>query len=158
MKLIPTIIFSLCALSQIVGAQTPASPDSKCQGIADPVKFDEWSDIDFHDEKARLDNIAIELQHEPQFVVYMIIYAGPRACLGEAQARGVRAENYLIKKDRIQPDRILWIDGGYREHVTVEVWMLLRDWSRPFTSPTLQPSEIRIDKHCKIKHRAKVKS
>jgi hypothetical protein len=156
MKLIPAIIISLCMLSQIIGSTHGTVTRFKVSGDR-PTKFDEWGDIDFHDEKARLDNVAIELQHEPQSVVHMVIYAGSRACLGEAQARALRAKNYLIKKDRIQSDRILWIDGGYREQVTVQVWIWPRDMSPPPVFPTLQPGEVSIDKHCKIKHRAKAK-
>jgi hypothetical protein len=61
-------------------------------------KFDEYSDLSFEDEKARLDNFAIYLQkNEPKFKSYIIVYAGQRTPSGEAQARAKRAKDYLVK-------------------------------------------------------------
>ncbi|HSE32112.1 MAG TPA: hypothetical protein VLA93_11120 [Pyrinomonadaceae bacterium] len=76
---------------------TPASQDPNNQQIADPRQFDEWGDMVFSEEKARLDNVAIHWKEQPQSIIYLIVYAGKKSCVGEATARGLRAKKYLIK-------------------------------------------------------------
>src|SRR2546429_255984 len=58
-----------------------------------PTKFDEYGNIKFNDEKARLDNYAIQLQNAPGSQGYIIAYG---TCAGEAQARADRAKDYLV--------------------------------------------------------------
>src|SRR4029077_3471509 len=53
-------------------------------------KFDEYGNIKFNDEKARLDNYSIQLQNEPGSQGYIIAYG---SCEGEAQARADRAKD-----------------------------------------------------------------
>jgi hypothetical protein len=117
-------------------------------------KFDEWGDILFSDEKARLDNVASQLHQQSTNIVYLIIYAGKTACVGEAKARGIRAKKYLLSR-QITPSRIVWIDGGYQKQVTTEVWILPRDASKPSISQefNLKPTDLTLEK-CKIKRRA----
>lgn len=99
-------------------------------------KFDEYSNLSFSDEKARLDNFAIHLQKdEPQFKGYIIVYAGPRARSGEAQARAKRAKDYLVKVRRIDAARIVTIDGGCREQLEVELYALPSSMSPPTANP-----------------------
>src|SRR6185295_5101468 len=66
-----------------------------------PVKFDEYGDIKFNDEKARLDNYAIQLQNDPAAQGYILAYG---SCAGEAQARADRAKDYLVKRRRLHDD------------------------------------------------------
>lgn len=99
-------------------------------------KFDEYSDLTFDDEKARLDNFAIHLQRdEPQFKGYIIVYAGPRARSGEAQTRVKRARDYLVKVRGIEAARIIGIDGGYRHQLEVELYALPSTMSPPTPNP-----------------------
>ena len=138
---------SICALPGVVIAQTqePPAPCTPESGICDPVKFDEYGTPSIRDEMARLDNVANQLQSEPKdFVVYLITYAGRRACVGEAQARALRAQNYLVSKRSIQPDRVIWLDGGYRESSTTEVWIWPRRAGTPYATPTVDQSEAKL--------------
>jgi len=98
-------------------------------------KFDEYSNIAFSDEKARLDNFALHLKDNPQFKGYIIVYAGPRARPGEAQARAKRAKDYLVKVRGIEVARVVTIDGGYRDQVEVELYALPRTMSPPTPNP-----------------------
>lgn len=108
--------YSLLWVITAVGhAQQPVS--SEPVQIADPVKFDEWGDIRFSDEKARLDNAAINLQRSmPRNIIYLVVYAGQTSCVGEAKARGVRAKKHLVSRG-IPTDQVVWIDGGYQSEV-----------------------------------------
>jgi hypothetical protein len=86
-------------------------------------KFDEYADLPFSEEKARLDNFGIQLQQVPDGVGWYVIFAGKVSCAGEARFRAVRAKNYLVKNYGIRSERIIWVDEGYREDLLVELWI-----------------------------------
>jgi hypothetical protein len=86
-----------------------------------PVKFDEYGNIRFNDEKARLDNYAIQLQNQPGSAGTIIVYG---SCAGEAQQRGDRAKDYLVNTRGIEAGRITVIDGGCRSDLTVQLWIV----------------------------------
>lgn len=109
-------------------------------------KFDEYGNIAFNDEKARLDNFAIELQNNPGAQGYIIAYAGRRARTGEAQSRADRAKDYLVNNRQIDSGRIVTVDGGYREDLTVELWIVPTGATPPTASPTVDASEVQIIK------------
>ena len=99
-------------------------------------KFDEYSNIRFSDEKARLNNFAIYLQkNEPKFKGYIIAYASENMRSGEAQARAKRAKNYLVKMRGIEATRIVAIDGGCRDRLEVELYALPSSMSPPTPTP-----------------------
>jgi hypothetical protein len=99
-------------------------------------KFDEYPDIPYEDEKARLDNLAIYLQNDkPEFKGYIIVYAGRSARSGEAQARAKRAKDYLVKVRGIEAARIITIDGGCRDRLEVELYALPAAMSPPTPNP-----------------------
>jgi len=109
-----------------------------------PRKFDEYGNIAFNDEKARLDNFAIQLQNEPGAQGYIIAYGGRRGRTGEAQARADRAKDYLVNTRGLDPGRVVTVDGGYREDLTVELWIVPTGATPPTASPTVQASEVQI--------------
>jgi len=86
-----------------------------------PTKFDEYGNIRFNDEKARLDNYAIQLQNAPTDQGYIVAYG---SCAGEAQARADRAKDYLVNTRGIDAGRIVTIDGGCRADLAVELWIV----------------------------------
>jgi hypothetical protein len=68
-----------------------------------PRLFDEYGNIRFNDEKARLDNYAIQLQNEPTSQGYIIAFG---SCDAEGQTRGNRAKDYLVNTRGI--DAAVW--------------------------------------------------
>ena len=99
-------------------------------------KFDEYSNIRFSDEKARLNNFAIYLQKdEPKSKGYIIAYASENMRSGEAQARAKRAKDYLVKMRGIEATRIVTIDGGCRDRLEVELYALPSSMSPPTPRP-----------------------
>jgi len=97
----------------------------------EPVKFDEYGDIKFNDEKARLDNYAIQLQNQPGAQGYIVAYG---SCEGEAQARADRAKGYLVNTRGIDAGRLVTIDGGCRSALTVELWIVPTGATAPAAS------------------------
>ena len=97
-----------------------------------PVKFDEYGNIRFNDEKARLDNYAIQLQNTPGSTGTIIVYG---SCAGEAQQRGDRAKDYLVNTRGIEAGRITVIDGGCRADLTVQLWIVPQGSTPPAADP-----------------------
>jgi hypothetical protein len=87
-------------------------------------KFDEYGNISRDDEKARLDNFAIQLQQEPDSQGYVIIYAGRRTRPGDVQKRIDRVREYLVNLRGIDARRLVTLSGGTREDLTVELWIV----------------------------------
>jgi hypothetical protein len=104
-----------------------------------PRKVDEYGDIPVGDEKLRLDNIAVELQNESGSQIYLICYGGRRGGPRAAPRRCERAKNYLISSRGIAVGRVVIIDGGYREGLTVEAWLAPPGAAPPQPSPTVFP-------------------
>jgi hypothetical protein len=84
-------------------------------------KFDEYGNIRFNDEKARLDNYAIQLQNTPGSTATIIAYG---SCAGEGQTRADRAKDYLVNTRGIEASRITTVDGGCRADLTVQLWIV----------------------------------
>ena len=106
-------------------------------------KLDVYGDIPFKEEKTRLDVLASQLQAKPDTRGYIIVYAGRRARVSEAQSRAERAKAYLVESG-IDPLRLYAIDGGYRRELTVEIWFGSRGAPAPTPAPTLRRSDVRI--------------
>lgn len=142
MKAVLTITFCL-----LFGSAAPADG---------PRVFDEYGDLSFSDEQARLDNLALYLMEQPNSVVWYYIFAGTKSCAGEARRRAVRAKNYLVNKRGIQADRVLWVDEGYREDLVVELWLFPRDMRRPTpNNSSLDKSKAPTIRDCKSKRQKK---
>jgi hypothetical protein len=105
-----------------------------------PRKVDEYGNLSPSDERARLDNFAVELKNDPESVGYIVSYAGRRAVANEARAE--RARSYLIGKHEVGAGRVVIIDGGHREERTIELWVLPHEAAAPSASPTVDPSEV----------------
>src|SRR5205823_10702972 len=84
-------------------------------------KFDEYGNIRFNDEKARLDNFAIQLQNEPTSQGYIIGYG---SCDAEGQTRANRAKDYLVNTRGIDAGRLVVVDGGCMPELKVELWIV----------------------------------
>jgi len=89
-----------------------------------PRKFDEYYDIARNDEKARLDNYAIQLQSEPGSQGYVIVYPSRKAGPAQAQARAQRISDYLINTRGIDTHRVVVTMGPAREDWLFELWVV----------------------------------
>ena len=85
---------------------------------------DYYPPIRLNDEKARLDNFAIQLQNEPNAKGYVVVYGGIKANSAEKQKRIRRASDYLINTRGISADRLVTMEGGTRDVTTTELWIV----------------------------------
>ena len=106
--------------------------------ILDP--FDNYGEVSWENETARLDNFAVALEQSPSLIGYIIVYAGKDACFGDAQRRGLRAKNYLVGYRHIAWDRVIWKDAGYLEEPYVMLYGQVRGQvPYPFDHPKPLP-------------------
>jgi hypothetical protein len=107
-----------------------------------PRRFDEFPSIAFDDDKARLDNLAIELQNNPGSTGYIIVYGGRTSRAGTADLLGGRARNYLVETRGIDTSRVVVINGGYRDTNSFELWLVPQGAAPPAPTPTVRPGDV----------------
>lgn len=86
-------------------------------------KFDEFPNIAFNDEKARLDNFAIELQNDPTSMAYVVVHPGTRGRPNEVQRHTSRIVDYLVNSRGVGGQRIITLVGTPRDVLMVELWV-----------------------------------
>lgn len=100
---------------------------SKTTAVKSPLvcraAFDMYGDIKFEDEKARLDNFAIQLMNV-QGSGLIQMEAGRKTFKGEAVYRLARAKSYLVGFRRIESQRIVTVDCGFTEKLAVRLWVV----------------------------------
>jgi len=104
--------------------------------------FDQFPSVAFDDDKARFDNLAIELQNAPDDQAYIIVYAGRRSRTGQADRLGQRTLNYLVTERGLDSRRVTIINGGYRETDSFEIWICPPGAQPPQATPTVQPGDV----------------
>lgn len=109
-------------------------------------KFDEFPSVAFDDDKARLDNLAIELQTNPGASGYIIVYSGRTSRPGTASRLGARAQSYLVTVRGIDMNHLVIIDGGYRERDYFELYFVPQGAAPPQPTPTVRPNDARPTK------------
>lgn len=166
MRRLLSVVFWGCALA-FPCAVLAQEPNPTPLPPYDPVwmwEFDGYDgDHPLEDEKARLDNFAHALKETPEryAVGYFVVYAGRRACAGEARTRAAWAKHYLVNEQEVPARRIITIDGGYREQRRLEMWIRPKKVEPPDNHSTVRPNEVRIVERCRWKiprrmtHRAK---
>lgn len=127
------------ACRQVAQASTLVPPPPPRE---DPAReFDVCCTCSYDDQKARLDNLAIELQNDPSTTSYVIAYAGRTSRAGTADRLLSRAKDYLVQKRVVDQSRIVVTNGGYREEDCVELWVVPRGAQAPQPTPTFQAGD-----------------
>lgn len=111
-------------------------PEVKCR------EFDSFQSVAFDDDKARFDNLGIELQNAPDSQAVIIIYAGRHSRAGQADMLGKRTSDYLTSARQVDSGRFVIVDGGYRETDYFDIWICPPGAPRPEASPTVQPGDV----------------
>jgi hypothetical protein len=134
------------------GSSDPACAQSaQAVSIIAPMKkivlvsreFDECINCTFDDQKARLDNLAVELQNDPSTRAYIIAYGGRMSPVGQVEKLMSRAREYIVTQRGIDASRLTVVNGGYREEDSVELWIVPSGAAAPRPTPTVQAGEIK---------------
>lgn len=113
----------------------------------------------YEEVRAVIDNFFIRLQRNPQTTGFIIYYEGkyyadyeenkkPKILLprrGEADFRMQIIRDH-IRLRRYDADRILFINGGFREENTTEFWLVTNGAELPTPTPTLDKMQYRKGK------------
>jgi len=95
------------------------------------LRFDEYGDLKFEDEKARLDNFAIQLSNDPHSTGVILMVAGQKTFEREAAERLDRAKSYLVKIRGIDSSRIVTTDCGFSRDLTLKFWIVPQGVTSP---------------------------
>jgi hypothetical protein len=106
-------------------------------------EFDECNNCTFDDQKARLDNLAVELQNDPSTKGYIIAYGGRTSPIGQVERLITRAREYLTKQRGIDDSRLVVVNGGFREEDSVELWIVPSGAAPPRATPTVQAGDVK---------------
>lgn len=109
-----------CAQEPETGAD---GPKTAARVVAE--KLDEFGRIGHCDLTARLDNLAVQLQSEPNTRAYVISYSAPEKS-GYAAWQIKQARYYLVHQRGIDAARVIVIDGGRRASgdEATELWIV----------------------------------
>ena len=106
-------------------------------------EFDECDNCTFDDQKARLDNLAVELQNDPSTRAYIIAYGGRYSPLAQVEILMKRARDYMVDQRNIDASRLVIVNGGFREDDSVELWVVPAGAAAPRATPTVQAGEVK---------------
>ena len=106
-------------------------------------EYDTCSNCTFDDQKARLDNLAVELQSDPTATTYIFGYGGRTSPVGHADRLLSRSRGYLVSQRGIDASRIILSNGGFREEDAIEIWLVPRGATPPKPSPTIPAGDAR---------------
>lgn len=106
-------------------------------------EFDECDNCTFDDQKARLDNLAVELQNDPTVYAHIIAYGGRTSPIGQVERLMTRARDYLMNERGIDGSRIVVVNGGFREGDSVELWIVPAGATAPRATPTVQAGDVK---------------
>lgn len=138
MRFIYLFAISVCSILQANAAFVNDSP----------LLFDRFSHVHCKEEMARLDNYAGTLKGVPNATAVIIGYGGRNDTRrGEIVARLLSIRDHLIKNSGIDRNRIVILNGGYREELNVELWVILnRENAMLLINPTIQSKDVRFKK------------
>ena len=106
-------------------------------------EFDECNNCSYDDQKARLDNLAVELQSDPSRRACVIAYGGRTSPLNKVEVLMSRARDYLITQRGIDASRFEVVNGGFRDDDSVELWIVPSGAAAPKPTPTVQPKDLK---------------
>jgi hypothetical protein len=99
------------------------------------VIFDRVPPVTYDDLKARLDNLAIELQNTPDAQAYIFVYTSPSSRPGQYDRLAKRVSDYLIVKRQIDASRLVILNGGNRDTDFYEFWIVPQGAQPPQATP-----------------------
>jgi hypothetical protein len=124
------LVCSLIVHGNICFAQTASSEVS-------PVKIDEYGNLSTDDEAAHLDLFAEKLFKQPNLRGYIVAYSEPRRERGSYLRRIYGIGKYLTYARGIEPNRVVVVDGGYRDKFVTQLWLIPEGAEPPPSVPTI---------------------
>ncbi|MBL8181436.1 MAG: hypothetical protein JNL64_07450 [Blastocatellia bacterium] len=141
-------ILTTIILSAFVSAQTPTEPMSgdTTLALSNTEQVDEFGKAGDCEFSTRVDNLVIRLNAQADSTAYVITYLGANALPGEVLHDPMKSRilRYLAIQ-KYDTSRIVFIEGGYRETLSTEFWIVPLGAAPPKPSNTvLKPA---VSKH-----------
>ena len=132
---------------QVGGLKSGCPASASCSLIIDrpppSTKSDSYGILPIKKEKARLDNFAAVLKDQPGAMGYILSYGSRGGSARAARDAGDRAKAYLVKEQRIHAERIVTIEGGFKEKLTVDLWVVPTGATPPKPEPTVDTGAVK---------------
>jgi hypothetical protein len=144
----------ITATVKVNGVEPTCESTKSCSVTIDlrcsqPEPFDQFGKLSIEGEQERLDKLAAMLLNDKsESLVYLVVYAGRTACIGEAESRASKAKAYLRSQYKLSDNRIIAVDGGYRENPVTEVFVVPSGSCGPMPTPTIKTSDAQIAALC----------
>ena len=122
----------------------------KLPPLASQYLFDSFKKLNCEDELARLDNVTVFLNQNPKLQVHVVFYGGRVGLRNEALARATGMKSYLVRQRGVDADRVIIVDGGYRNELSGELWFSDRGTPAPVLTPTVDKKYVRLKGRAKI--------
>jgi hypothetical protein len=138
MKFVETLIL----LATLIVVAVPVSSGTSLvivsvQAKSESAKLDEYGDLIQEDERVRLNAFKEDLEKSGSARGYILVYGGRLDPPGRARRYASRAKNYLVSTEGLPSERIVTIDGGHRDSLTVELWSVPSGAQPPIPNPTV---------------------
>lgn len=120
-------IYLLLLLSGVGLSQTAESNSSAHEEINPniPIKIDEFGRVGDCELGARLDNLFITLNNNPNAVGYVILYSGVDMLPSERESHPMLARiNQNIAFRKYDASRIVFVKGGFRQNIGTELFLV----------------------------------
>jgi hypothetical protein len=105
-------------------ASTASCTLAICEGIPWPTKLNSYGTLPKREVLRRLSAFATHLEQQPGAQGYILVYNGRHSRAGEAQELANQSRDYLVLKRRMDAGRIVTVDGGTQEKLTIELWLV----------------------------------
>ena len=114
---------------------------------ADPQKFDQYGNLSFEEEQARLDNVALKLKEQPDARVRIIGYDGGDLPEGTGVERANRAKDYLVNTRGVEFDRVVIGPKHPESGVTFLEEFALEFWIEPLKERSVEPCQVKSNEN-----------
>ena len=91
----------------------------------------------------KIDMFRNELQNIPSSIGYIIIYGGKVNKVGEIEAH-LRGINYAFDLKKIDKSKIKIIQGGFREKLTFDYWVVPQGACPPLPTPSIGIEKVKF--------------
>jgi hypothetical protein len=139
-----TLAFAITSMPQRIGEPAPV-PDDENPKIA--TKIDEFGLAYDCEASARIDNLFIQLNNNPDATGYVITYAGTDFLPSQYRDHPtVRRMQRAMSFRRYDAVRVTFVDGGFRETQATEFWLVPSGAAAPEPTGTVEKPVIPLDR------------
>ena len=93
-----------------------------------------------------LDLLSNSLHEDASAAGVIFVYGAKRDARGNVERRVSCMEDYMVHRRGIPTHRIRVLRGGYREHASIELWVVPSGSQSPHPTPTLRRNEVTFAK------------